>query len=190
MKKIFFMVLGVILVVFGVGYSSKFFRFFQDASESNIAWDDYCAFCNQEVLESQKIYENEWVMALLSYKPVNEGHILVIPKRHVERYEMLLEEEILQINRVIKKVHEISQKQGNGSGYVLLQKNGREVGQTVPHVHVHFVPQKIDSTPIAMHYKFLINLLSNPMSRQEVREMAAAYSEQFPEEKTSIVDSY
>jgi len=42
-----------------------------------------CEFCN---IASKKdvfvVYENSNVMAFLDYEPINEGHILLIPKKH------------------------------------------------------------------------------------------------------------
>ncbi len=64
----------------------------------------YCAFCDSVVLEAQTFYEDDRVVALYTHKPVSPGHCLVIPKRHVERYEALSDEEILQIGRVVRKV--------------------------------------------------------------------------------------
>lgn len=86
----------------------------------------------------QAFYKNDLVLALYSHKPIYPGHCLIIPKRHVERFEMLSEEEITEIGRVIKKVNQAVEKVFQTSSYLLLQKNGREVGQT-PHVHVHYI---------------------------------------------------
>jgi diadenosine tetraphosphate (Ap4A) HIT family hydrolase len=62
-----------------------------------------CAFCNPAILDYQQFYEDDLVIALYTHKPVMPGHCLIIPKRHVERFEMLSDEESLQIFRVIKK---------------------------------------------------------------------------------------
>lgn len=103
---------------------------------------EYCAFCDPSVLEHQTFYEDELVAALYTHKPVVPGHCLVIPKRHVERFELLTDEEITHMGRVIKKVDQAVMKVFGTSAYLLLQKNGLEAGQTVPHVHVHYIPKK------------------------------------------------
>lgn len=176
MKKVFFFFLFITVLALAVGYGYKKF-----GSEVTLSADvnSGCAFCSQDVLDAQKIYENEWVIALLSYKPITEGHILVIPKRHVERYELLLEEELLQINRVIKKVHTVSQQKTEAFSYLLLQKNGREVGQTVPHLHFHYIPQRIGNSPNSLLWGFFIQPFIFPIGPEEIHNKAIGYQEAF-----------
>ena len=98
-----------------------------------------CPFCNSDVIERQSVYRESGCIALLSYKPAVRGHMLIIPERHVERFEDLTSEEIAKIHAMIAKV-DVAEKVIYGStGYVLLQKNGAEAGQTVPHVHFHYL---------------------------------------------------
>ena len=100
-----------------------------------------CPFCDKSVIEYQKFYEDDLVIALINYKPVLPGHSLIIPKRHVEKFDLLTDEEALRVHQVIKKVHHASKTVFNAHSYVIYQKNGQEVGQTVPHLHFHYVPR-------------------------------------------------
>ena len=99
-----------------------------------------CAFCREEVLEAQVFYTGEQSLALLSYKPVLPGHILVIPKRHVERFEDLTEAEMTDMQRTIQKVDQAVRRLYGYKDYLLLEKNGPDAGQSVPHVHFHYIP--------------------------------------------------
>jgi histidine triad (HIT) family protein len=128
-----------------------------------------CPFCNQEVLERQTFYEDESVLALYTHKPYYPGHCLIIPKRHVERFEGLSDIEVLQMGQVIKKVNEAVKEVYGTSAYLLLQKNGREVGQSVFHVHFHYVPKKGGEASITEFAgrMFLANA-SPPISREEM----------------------
>lgn len=109
-----------------------------------------CAFCKQSVLDQQKFYEDDLVIALFNYKPALKGHSLIIPKRHVQSFEELTDEEALRITQIIKKVHKASKIVFGTSSYLLYQKNGKQVGQTVPHVHVHYVPRKENNTSLSL----------------------------------------
>ena len=86
---------------------------------SGFSDDESCAFCDEDVLNRQKFYEDDLVLALYTHKPILQGHCLIIPKRHVERFEMLTDEEITQIGRVIKKVNLAASEVFKTSFYLL-----------------------------------------------------------------------
>jgi histidine triad (HIT) family protein len=131
----------------------------------------YCAFCNAAVLESQKFYEDDLVLALYTHKPIFPGHCLVIPRRHVERFESLTDEEITQMGRVIKKIDRAVTKVFGTSSYLLLQKNGLEVGQSVPHVHVHYIPRRTgDDSSLGFFIKMFIANAKGPISTEEMQQ--------------------
>lgn len=128
-----------------------------------------CAFCDPDILQRQTFYEDELVLGLYTHKPIVEGHCLIIPKRHVERFEDLTAQEITQIGEGIQKVDKAAQKIWQREAYLLLQKNGKEVGQTVFHVHFHYIPRKKgeNSTLKFLFKMFWANLFS-PISSSEM----------------------
>lgn len=134
----------------------------------------HCPFCDPAVLQRQKFYEDELCYGLYTHRPVVEGHCLVIPKRHAERFEELKDEEILRMGQVLHKVNAAVSKTFGTSSYLLLQKNGREVGQTVPHVHFHYLPRKEGDCSAL---KFLIRMwfanVFYPISDKEMGQKTA-----------------
>lgn len=99
------------------------------------------------------------------------GHCLIIPKRHVERFENLTEEEITHIGIGIQKVNHAVQKVFQISSYLLLQKNGVEAGQTVPHVHVHYIPRKTgECSFFGFIFKMVLANIKPPISTIEMGE--------------------
>ncbi len=161
LKKAFLFFVGLILLILSV--------FASELNESK-----YCAFCDSKVLEAQTFYEDDLVLALYTHKPIFPGHCLIIPKRHLERFEMVSDEEALRMTQVIKKVDLAVSKVFGTSSYLLLQKNGYEVGQEVPHVHFHYIPRKAgeDSTAEFIFRMFLVNIL-NPIEQQEMQNIVA-----------------
>lgn len=141
------------------------------STENDLA-DCYCPFCDPKILEYQKFYEDELVIALYTHKPIFPGHSLIIPKNHVERFEMLTEREIAQIGQVIKKVNKATEKVFGTSSYLLLQKNGKEVGQSVPHLHFHYIPRQSgdDSTILFLIKMYIANFVS-PLEPTEMQQM-------------------
>ena len=133
---------------------------------------NYCAFCDPKIINSQKFYEDDLVLALYTHKPIFPGHCLIIPKRHVQRFEALSEDEITQIGKVIKKVNLAISGIFKTSAYLLLQKNGQEVGQTVPHVHFHYIPRQAgDDSSLTFLTKMYIANTKKPISTQEMKEV-------------------
>ena len=162
MKKTLFILLGLSVLSVGIYFlipSPKLSK-------------DYCAFCDPKVIEAQKFYEDESIIALYTHKPVVPGHCLIIPKRHAERFEELSDQEAAAISSVIKKVDQASIKVFHRASYLLMQKNGVEAGQTVPHVHFHYFPREAgDDSSVKFMAQMLISTLKKPLPPTEIKEV-------------------
>ena len=115
----------------------------------------YCPFCDPDILSKQTVISGDKASAILTHKPAVQGHMLIIPNRHVERFEDLSSEELLEMDSLIIQVNSMEQKIFGNEGYLLLQKNGKEAGQSVPHVHIHYYPRKQQES----HFWFALRLL-------------------------------
>lgn len=147
--------------------------------------DRHCAFCNLHVIEQQAFYEDEHAIALYNYKPVFPGHCLIIPRRHVRRFEELTDEEILHIAQVIRKVNRAVQKVYGTRSYYLLQKNGTEASQSVPHVHFHYVPQKAEtSRSLTIWFRNMMAHLEPPLTPEALAEIIVPLREAIEEGET------
>lgn len=161
--------LSLLITLFICLTGGTYFLLIKPLSPSSFS--NYCAFCDPAVLEKQKFYEDDLVFALYTHKPIVPGHCLIVSKRHVERFELLTDREISQIGRVIKKVNEAVIKVFGTASYLLLQKNGLEVGQSVPHVHFHYIPRKAgDDSIVQFIVKMLIANAKRPISQDEMHE--------------------
>lgn len=122
--------------------------------------DNKCPFCNKKILKKQIVYSGEKVSALYNLTPISLGNILVIPQRHITRFEELLPEESSEIQFVIKKVVEAFKNIYKIDNYLILQKNGKQAGQNIAHIHFHVIPCPIDVSYIidsAFHYRSAIS---------------------------------
>ena len=82
-----------------------------------------------------KIAENEECFAFLDIAPLAVGHTLVVPKREVDRYFDLSNEDIASINIFAKQVAVAIEK------VVPCKRIGVAViGLEVPHAHIHLIP--------------------------------------------------
>lgn len=128
-----------------------------------------CSFCNQEVIARQKIYEDEHIVVLYDHKPIIRGHALVIPKRHVEQLQDVNGNEILFIHKAIGKLFEASKAAYGSTCYLILEKNGKAAGQSVPHVHFHFFPRKEgDYTDTGLLARFYFSKFYRPLDPSEI----------------------
>lgn len=131
-----------------------------------------CAFCRDEVLERQTFYTGNRVLGVLTHKPALNGHVLIIPKRHVERFEDLDPDEVEEIFIAVKKIDRAVQETFGNTDYLLIQKNGVMAGQSVPHVHFHYLPGGR-----FLAFRFLISPLYRPLSREKLRYLKDVLSE-------------
>lgn len=98
-----------------------------------------CPFCNLE--ENQIILENEYAVAFYDKFPVQKGHMLFIPKAHVETYFDANDVQINSIHKLIKQGKELLDQQYSPDGYNIGVNVGYYGGQTVRHLHFHLIPR-------------------------------------------------
>jgi len=131
-----------------------------------------CPFCDDAILQAQTFYENTLVRALYTHRPIVPAHFLIIPKRHIERFEELTQQEFVQMQDTLHKVNQMSQKVFGTYPYFIHQKNGVEVGQSVPHVHFHYIgKQEQDSSTLKFVYHLIRSQLAAPLSKEQLQEM-------------------
>lgn len=102
-----------------------------------------CVFCkiiNNE-LPSQKVYEDGFVIAFLDINPVNPGHTLVVPKRHVPDMIEASNEDLSHLIIAGRKVAEAIMKSMGYKAFNIEVNNGAIAGQVVNHLHFHVVPR-------------------------------------------------
>ncbi|WP_297536452.1 HIT family protein [Thermococcus sp.] len=98
-----------------------------------------CPFCRPA--RGQLLYENDLIRILLDAYPANRGHLLVVPRRHVERWEELTWEEKLALIWSMELAMEVLRETLKPDAFNVGMNLGREAGQTVPHLHLHVIPR-------------------------------------------------
>lgn len=102
-----------------------------------------CLFCSivKGEVPSFRVYEDDAVVAFLDIKPVNRGHVLIVPKEH---YATLLDAPahvLTDIMSAVPGLAKAAMKAVNAQGFNLLVNNAKEAGQLVDHVHAHIIPR-------------------------------------------------
>ncbi|MEI7764955.1 MAG: HIT domain-containing protein [bacterium] len=99
---------------------------------------DNCIFCKivKGEIPCDKIYEDEKFLVFLDIKPVSDGHLLIIPKKHVVWMQEADDDTISEIFKLTKKMM-LALKNGLPCDYV----QESVVGNEVPHFHIHIFPR-------------------------------------------------
>lgn len=99
-----------------------------------------CPFCYPDS-NRDLIVESEISYAIYDKFPVNEGHALIIPKKHCANYFDLTFKEQSACLLMLNKVKEIVSEKFNPDGFNIGINVGEKAGQTVNHVHIHLIPR-------------------------------------------------
>lgn len=98
-----------------------------------------CIFCEYD--KEEYIAENDLCFAIFDKFPVNEGHALIIPKRHFSNYFDATKEEIAAIYDLSHEVKKIIDDKYSPDGYNIGVNVNHEGGQTIMHLHMHIIPR-------------------------------------------------
>jgi diadenosine tetraphosphate (Ap4A) HIT family hydrolase len=101
----------------------------------------FCDFGNPE--RNSIIVETELAYARWDDFPASKGHAGVVPKRHVESYFDLSDDELLAIYGLSKQVKEIADAKYYPDAYNIGVNDGEAAGRTIHHCHVHLIPRYV-----------------------------------------------
>ena len=104
--------------------------------------DPNCIFCRIVAGEipSQRVYEDDTVIAFRDIHPQAPVHVLVVPRQHVESLSDLEESHAGLAGRTLVAVPKVAQAAGGlEEGFRLIVNTGAAAGQTVPHLHLHIL---------------------------------------------------
>ena len=103
-----------------------------------------CIFCNivQNLIPSKKVFESETILVIQDIAPKAPIHYLIIPKKHyINVSDLPLPNSSLPVDLFVT-AQQLSTIDRNHTQYRLLINNGSQVGQSVFHLHMHFLSGK------------------------------------------------
>jgi histidine triad (HIT) family protein len=131
-----------------------------------------CIFCKIVKGESpsSKIYEDNDFVAFMDIKPVNKGHVLIIPKNHVVLVSEMSEKSLGKMMIIGEKLNTAIRKSKiKCEGINFFLADGEAAGQEVFHVHLHVIPRFKDD---GFGFKFPKGYENKP-NRIEIEEVAS-----------------
>ena len=104
-----------------------------------------CVFCKiiKGEIPSNKVYEDEEILAFKDINPAAPIHILVIPKKHIASLVDMKEGDEILISKIYTVINKIAQDIGiEKKGFRVIVNCGEDGGQEVAHLHFHLLAGK------------------------------------------------
>ena len=98
-----------------------------------------CPFCNPQ--KDEIVLQNSLCYARYDRYPVNPGHLLLIPFRHIPTLFDATDAELAALLALVREAKTLLDEQFHPDGYNVGVNVGTAAGQTVMHLHVHVIPR-------------------------------------------------
>lgn len=105
-----------------------------------------CVFCdadrNSKDPASLVLFKSRGFMVVLNKYPYNNGHLLVIPRRHIAEFEKLSDKDLADMQILTKHCLKILKKVYQPQGFNMGINLGAVAGAGIPnHLHHHVIPR-------------------------------------------------
>ena len=106
--------------------------------------DPGCIFCKiiGGEIPSERVYEDDGVVALLDIRPLAPGHTLVVPREHCADLLSASADAVAAVVAAAPRVARAVLAAVGGEGFNFFQFNGACAGQEVFHLHFHIIPRR------------------------------------------------
>ena len=107
-------------------------------------------------LPCHMVYEDDDCLVILDKYPIDNGHSLIITKKHSEK---IIDMNVDDVSRLFSKIPKIANaiiKATNADAFSIAQNNGKAAKQIIPHVHIHVIP-RYDATGTLWTKRKIIN---------------------------------
>lgn len=101
-----------------------------------------CIFCKiiKGEIPSEKVYEDDEVLAFKDIQPAAPIHVLIIPKKHITNLMEVSKEDSELMGKIIETIQKIAkQLEIKEKGFRIISNCGPDSGQEVMHLHFHLL---------------------------------------------------
>ena len=100
-----------------------------------------CIFCKivEGSIPSNKVYEDEKILAFKDVNPQAPVHILVVPKEHIQSVDEINGSNSNIVSAIFEKIPRIAKDAGLTNGYRVITNCGPDACQSVKHLHFHIL---------------------------------------------------
>ena len=103
--------------------------------------DPDCLFCRiaSGEIPSDRVFEDDEVIAFRDVAPRAPTHVLVIPRRHVADVHSLTDDDAALLAALFSALRRVADSERLASGYRIVTNTGPDAGQSVAHLHFHLL---------------------------------------------------
>jgi ATP adenylyltransferase len=108
---------------------------------------EHCVFCSSENSDMYSdecliVHKGKYCFTMLNLFPYNSGHLLIIPYRHLSKYNELHQEEKMEVMELTGKTIEILERVIKPQGFNFGANLGKAAGAGIDeHIHFHVLPR-------------------------------------------------
>lgn len=105
-----------------------------------------CIFCKiiKGEIPSEKVYEDEDILAFKDIHPATPIHVLIIPKKHITNLMEVAEEDSQLMGKIVVAMQKVAKQLGiDEKGFRLISNCGPDSGQEVMHLHFHLLAGRV-----------------------------------------------
>jgi histidine triad (HIT) family protein len=92
------------------------------------------------------VYEDDDLIAILDKHPISDGHTLLLPKRHYERFGEIPQADVAKLFVKAQELNEKIMSKMSAQGSHISINDGKAAHQIVPHIHVHIIPRRAEDS--------------------------------------------
>ncbi len=116
----------------------------EEYEDIEIPDDIDCIFCAQSEDDDRvtklQVFEDDFLMVILNIFPYNTGHLMVVPRKHVNSLTELSDQERDRLFAMVARVEKLQREVVEPEGIDIGLNIGEAAGESIDHLHVQLVP--------------------------------------------------
>jgi len=132
-----------------------------------------CIFCNhlksKDDAKNFVLYRGKTAFIVMNLYPYSNGHLLVVPNRHLNKFDKLTPQELSEMMELAQLSVKILTKTAKPQGFNMGMNIGKAAGAGIAgHLHLHIVPRWVGDasfTTTACNIKFIPETIEGAYKR-------------------------
>lgn len=98
-------------------------------------------------IPAELVHDDEQCIAFHDIDPQAPTHLLIVPRKPIPRLAEAADDDAALLGHLLMVARDIASRRGLENGFRVVINNGRDGGESVPHLHVHLLAGRPLSWP-------------------------------------------